>query len=805
MSIMQMLLAARGGVSAYLMDRSVRIRLSAAAYFSRTPATASGRNTWTVSGWYKRGQLGGTKTLFTAYDQIANLTYLRFENDTLDLLQFNTSPGSVTWRLQSNALFRDPSAWYHIVAVFDSTEATAANRIKLYVNGVQITSFATATYPALNANSTWNSNVTSYFGTYTGGTSLGFDGYMADVYSVSGQALDPTSFGETNALTGVWQPIAYTGTYGTNGFYLDFEDTSSVAALGTDDSGNGNTWTVNNISLTAGVTYDSMTDVPTLTSATAANYAVLNPLSLAGSGTGSLTNANLTLTSPGTNGTGAQTAGSIAVTSSKYYFEGTFSTLTSASGYLCFGVQNGSVVISGLSGSTRAGTNTWWISDDGNYRANGGSITASGLGAFSAGNVAMIAIDASTGKGWIGKNGTWVGDPAAGTGNTFSSLPALIAPFAQAIRNTTTSSVLNANFGQRPFAYTPPTGFKALNTFNLLDSSIVAGNAYMDSTLYTGNGGTQAITNSGAMQPDLVWLKSRNQAYQHGLFDSVRGSTKGLVSNSSAAEVTFNSLTSFNADGFSLSTDYNDPLGVGANYVAWQWKAGGTAVTNTDGTISAQVSANPTAGFSVMTYTGTGANATVGHGLGVAPSMVIFKRRNVASGWGVYHRSLGNTYVLTLEETSAQQGPSASYFNSTSPSSTVISLGTWSRLNTSTRTYVAYCFAEIDGYSKFGSYTGNGSTDGAFVYLGFRPAFVLTKRINSTSNWTILDFAREGYNVDNDPLYPNLSNAEGTTDLTDLLSNGFKLRSTDGGVNASGGVYIYAAFAENPFKNSLAR
>ena len=803
MSIMQMLLAARG-VSGYLMDRSVRIRLSAAAYFSRTPATASGRNTWTVSGWYKRGQLGGTKTLFTAYDQIANLTYLRFENDTLDLLQFNTSPGSVTWRLQSNALFRDPSAWYHIVAVFDSTEATAANRIKLYVNGVQITSFATATYPALNANSTWNSNVTSYFGTYTGGTSLGFDGYMADVYSVSGQALDPTSFGETNALTGVWQPIAYTGTYGTNGFYLDFEDTSSVAALGTDSSGNGNTWTVNNISLTAGVTYDSMTDVPTLTSATAANYAVLNPLSLAGSGTGSLTNANLTLTSPGTNGTGAQTAGSIAVTSSKYYFEGTFSTLTSASGYLCFGVQDGSVVISGLSGSTRGTTNTWWISDDGNYRANGGTITASGLGAFSAGQVAMIAIDASTGKGWIGKNGTWVGDPAAGTGNTFSSLPALIAPFAQAIRNTTTSSVLNANFGQRPFAYTPPTGFKALNTFNLLDSSIVAGNAYMDSTLYTGNGGTQAITNSGAMQPDLVWLKSRNQAYQHGLFDSVRGSTKGLVSNSSAAEVTFNSLTSFNADGFSLSTDYNDPLGVGANYVAWQWKAGGTAVTNTDGTISAQVSANPTAGFSVVGYTGNGTTgATVGHGLGVTPALVIAKGREVTNNWVVWHESLtAQNYYLHLETTGSQVQNSA-FFSAFSD--TTFTLGNSTHINSASKTNIAYCWSEIDGYSKFGSYTGNGSTNGAFVYLGFRPAFVLTKRINSTSNWTILDFAREGYNVDNDPLYPNLTNAEGTTDLADLLSNGFKLRSTDGGVNASGGVYIYAAFAENPFKNSLAR
>ena len=808
MSIMQMLLGA-SGASGYNIDRSVRFRASASAYLNRTFVAGGNQKTWTWSGWVKRGLFNSAGQVLFRSPNTDPSTGFRFSgttvsdpsNDCIRLFFNNAASGD----LVTTQVFRDPSAWYHLIISVDTTQATASDRAKIYVNGVQITSFSTASYPSQNYDTQINAATTHLIGAW-GGQEY-FDGYLAEVNFIDGQALTPASFGETNALTGVWQPAPYTGTYGTNGFYLKFTDNSTAAALGTDFSGNSNTWTVNNISLTAGVTYDSMTDVPTLTSATVANYAVLNPLSLAGSGTGSLTNANLTLTSPGTNGTGAQTAGSIAVTSSKYYFEGTFSTLTSASGYLCFGVQSGSVVISGLSGSTRAGTNAWWISDDGNYRANGGSITASGLGAFSAGNVAMIAIDASTGKGWIGKNGTWVGDPAAGTGNTFSSLPALIAPFAQAIRNTTTSSVLNANFGQRPFAYTPPTGFVALNTFNLPTSTIVDGSQYFDTSLYTGNGSTQSITGVG-FSPDLVWIKARNAAYDHQLHDSIRGAGYALYSNLTTAEGNLGTVSSFDSDGFTVSVGSGPFLGTnGASttFAGWAWKGSdSSAVTNTDGNVTSTVSVNASAGFSVVTYNQSSTFVSVGHGLGITPAMIIFKSRTNADNWVVWHKNLANTttYALQLNTTTAQFS-STTLFNSTAPTSTVFTSGTG--INTLASNVVAYCWSEIAGFSKFGSYTGNGSADGPFVYTGFRPSFVLIKNTSAVGNWEIQDASRTPSNVADKILQPNVSAAEATAARMDITSNGFKIRTTSSDLNASSNTYIYIAFAENPFKNSLAR
>jgi hypothetical protein len=354
--------------------------------------------------------------------------------------------------------------------------------------------------------------------------------------------------------------------------------------------------------------------------------------------------------------------------------------------------------------------------------------------------------------------------------------------------------------------------------------TIPAGNLYFNATLWTGDGATspRTITNGVAgqsFQPDLVWSKDRTSAYNHQLFDSVRGtgSSKNLMSNDTAAEGTnassFGYLSAFNSNGFSLTkgTDPgNEYLWVGKtndNYVAWQWKAGGTAVTNTSGTISSQVSANTTSGFSVVTYTGTGVNATVGHGLGVAPSMVIVKVRTGTTtyGWRVYHVSLGATKYLQLN--AVDRAETFGDWNNTAPTSSVFSIGATSPQvnNQSGSTYVAYCWAPIAGYSAFGSYTGNGSTDGPFIYLGFRPKWLFTKRTDSTSNWQQVDSSRNPINVTGAPLYPNLANAEsGTSDL-DLLSNGFKCRSANSDANASGGTYIYMAFAENPFKYANAR
>jgi hypothetical protein len=332
----------------------------------------------------------------------------------------------------------------------------------------------------------------------------------------------------------------------------------------------------------------------------------------------------------------------------------------------------------------------------------------------------------------------------------------------------------------------------------------------MNAVLYSGNSGSQSITGVG-FQPDLVWGKSRNIAENNALFDSVRGVNKALYSNLTNAEGTDPGVSAFNSDGFSLNGSTINATGY--TYVAWNWKANGAGVTNTAGTITATVSANTTSGFSIVTYTGNGTNgATVGHGLGVAPSMVFYKTRSNSNDGCVFHASLGGTQRLVLFSTLSGDLAAATdstFFNSTAPSSTVLTLGTRSHVNDSsgTWTYVAYCFAPISGFSAFGSYTGNGSSDGPFLYTGFRPRYVLIKGSSFTSNWYILDTLRSPYNVQIDALRPNLNGAESATGTyaIDSLSNGFKVRSSAADANTNGATFIWAAFAENPFKNALAR
>jgi len=344
--------------------------------------------------------------------------------------------------------------------------------------------------------------------------------------------------------------------------------------------------------------------------------------------------------------------------------------------------------------------------------------------------------------------------------------------------------------------------------------TIPAGNLFMNATLYTGTGATQTITNGvagQAFQPDLVWLKQRSSpvAY-HLLYDSNRGVGKWLSSNATSAEGTIaSSLTAFNSNGFSVGAD---PSGAdngwnasGLSMVGWQWKAGGTAVTNTSGTISSQVSANTTSGFSVVTYTGTGANATVGHGLGVAPSMIIVKARNVGTqDWQVYHTTLGINQAVQLNSTSAASSATNYWYNGIT--STVFGVnGSYAGINGNTNTYIAYCWTPIAGYSAFGSYTGNGSTDGPFIYTGFRPRFFMYKDTTNVNSWVIFDSSRDTYNIESNYLIPNSSAAEGSTGSVDFLSNGFKIRFSGGSINTSSATIIYAAFAENPFKYSNAR
>ena len=321
---------------------------------------------------------------------------------------------------------------------------------------------------------------------------------------------------------------------------------------------------------------------------------------------------------------------------------------------------------------------------------------------------------------------------------------------------------------------------------------------------YTGNGSTNAITLDGDenMQPDMVWLKSRSYTDNHVIHDSVRSSTKRVFPNLDQAEGTEStSVTSFDSNGFTLGADGIANGSSGKTYVAWNWLAGGSASSDSNGSITSSVSANTTAGFSIVSWTGSGANATVGHGLGAVPKMIIVKNRADAINWQVYHQEIGNDHSIFLDLTNGKDGGSF-YWNDTTPTSSVFSVGTYNGSNGSSDNMIAYCFAEKQGYSKIGKYVANGNSDNAFVYTGFRPTFLLTK-LSSTSGggWEIVDSKRDGYNGENNRLYPNDSASEGTGNDYDLLSNGFKVRQS-GGSQQSGRTNIYIAFAESPFVNS---
>ena len=772
----------------YPINNSLRFRSSASAYLNRTPATTTNRQTWTWSGWVKRGTLGTRQAILVTANAGGN-DYVGLEflaNDKL-VIASNDGSGVEQFRLETNAVFRDPSAWYHIVIFFNTTQATASNRAAIYVNGV-LQTYSTTVYMPQNYLGRINTNVQHNHSAYLPAAGFYFDGYLAEVNFIDGVALTPSSFGTTDAY-GIWQPIPYTGSYGTNGFYLKFTNTTSTATLGNDFSGNSNTWTVNNISLTAGSTYDSMIDVPTNTNSNTANYSVLNPLDIPSDI--SVSNGNLEA-SISTTAVWKTICNTISVSSGKWYAE--FST-------------NNTVSMAGIirsSWNANIADSRFWTDSLGYaYYSDTGAkynnSTGTSYGAtYTTNDIIGVALDLDNGTLVFYKNGVSQGTAFTGLTGEFK--------FAVAIYYS--PQVAIANFGQRPFSYTPPTGFLPLNTYNLPTPTILDGDQYMDATTYTGTGSTQNITNSGSMQPDWVWIKNRSSTNSHQLTDSVRGVNLALASDLTIAEFTGN-INAFNTNGFQLTGATNAVNASGQTYVAWQWRASNAAgVSNTQGTITSTVSANTTAGFSIVTYSGNGTSgATVGHGLGVKPAIVIIKGRNASTGaseWVTQHQSL-----------SGGVSASSSTFTLSSYTSVVYLSGTYAagaygfdaQINGASGTYVAYCFSQVAGYSAFGSYTGNGSTDGPFIFTGFRPRWVLIKRTDSGNNWFILDTSRDTFNLANDQLLPNSSAAESTnTDCNiDMVSNGFKLRTALDASNGSGGTYIYYAVAENPFKISRAR
>ena len=336
-------------------------------------------------------------------------------------------------------------------------------------------------------------------------------------------------------------------------------------------------------------------------------------------------------------------------------------------------------------------------------------------------------------------------------------------------------------------------------------TTINKGSSYFNTVTYTGNGVNPTSITSVGFKPDWLWIKCRSNAVSNLLFDSVRGPSKRLISNSDAIESTETQISSFDANGWTMDADTANN-GSGRTYVAWNWLASNTTTSNTAGSISSTISVNQTAGFSIVSYTGNGTSgATVGHGLGVAPKMIIVKNRTRVDAWPVDARKVSGIFYLNETGSKGSYG-STEPFVSTAPTSTVFSLGSAGNTNFNGSSLIAYCFAEIRGFSKFASYSGNGSTNGTFVYTGFKPAFVIIKRDFAGYDWLMFDNKRQTtFNVIDDFLYADLSDSEITGNANqaiDFVSNGFKCRGTGGSTNGSGGTFIYMAFAENPFVTS---
>ena len=778
--------------SGYSISNSLRFQSSNSQYLSRTYGTPTGTNICTFSFWVKRGSLSSSAT-FPIYGLQAggdanNTSFIGFNNDAFTVS--TVFGGTQTLNLTTAQVFRDCSSWYHFVVSLNR----AAGFATVYVNGQNITQYSTAII--------WNSSSNGYFNTSGNGYGIGtrnvggtyFDGYLSEVNFIDGQSLTPSSFGSTDPTSGQWVAKKYTGTYGTNGFYLPFSNGTSTTTLGADSSGNSNNWTLTNFTRSAGVSDCWMTDVPSGNGSAGtqpnSNYCVLNPIGVSSAPVGTITQGNLNYAASAS-ANYSRALGTIGVSSGKWYWEIVINSANRIQVGI-IGINDYSLYYPGYSS-----VGYCYDQQTGN-KVNNNTFTAYGA-TLTTNDIVGVAFDADAGTLTFYKNNTSQGTAFTGLSGTF----------VPAVGNGSSSALCSGlfNFGQRSFAYTPPTGFKALCTANLPVATIKQGNKYMDATLYTGNGSTQTITNASGFKPDLVWIKGRSFASTNWLTDSVRGATKILTSNATDAEQTnANTLTSFNAGGFSVGSngDFNTNA---ASLVGWQWQAGqGSTSSNTNGSITSTVSVNATAGFSVVTYTGTGANATVGHGLGVAPKMVIVKSRSGAGAsyqWFVWHTSIPNTNILVLNATNGLIAATDAW-NSTSPTSTTISVGTNAAVNGSTSTFVAYCFAEISGYSKAFSYTGNGSTDGSFIYCGFLPRFVMLKRTDTTGDWYMWDTARNTYDVITNTLLANSSAAETSATSIDALSNGFKMRNTTAGFNASGGTYIGFAWATNPFAQSNA-
>jgi len=800
-----------------------------------TPTSAT---TFCMGGWFKRQNNAFYSNIFSAELGGSGVAAGIFAVSDDDTMFFYDKQSSDTFRLITDREFRDTSAWYHVWMRVELGNGTAGERVQLWVNGVRETSFSTETYPTASVCKGWN---VSGKDLYMGHSNASYGGniYYSDWYFIDGASVSPVdTVGEFK--NGVFIPKAYSPTFGDNGFHLKFDQvgvgTASTSTIGADTSGNTNHFT--STANTDVVARDcAMPDSPEN------NFSTFNPNFRAVTAN-TLSEGNLfCATSSGGRSFSATTI-PIKLGTGKWFWEFRVSADGGGMGVAkTNGVAGAGAYQSVTATGTGANTTDYYYGEtnfvvyaDQIIHNGGNAVALDGSPTYPEVYGILFDSDASPPNMAVYRGGTAVGNincdngfdylPMGGDGSGAVTINVIFnagqdSTFAG---NETAATNTDVNgFGN--FSMAVPTGAKSLCSANLPEPTIgpnstTQADDYFNTVLYTsdniGANGTQNVTGVG-FKPDWVWLKNRtSNSTSHTLYDSNRGTGRHLSSDTTGAEVGLNSeygyLGTFGDDGYTLrggSTNANYVNQSTDAYASWNWKAnGGTTVTNEAGSIDSTVQANTAAGFSIVTWTGTGATVTLGHGLGKKPDVMIVKNRADTESWVVYHSantSAPATDYLLLNGTAAT-ADNATLWNDTEPTDSVFTVYGQNAMNGSSDGMLAYLFTEVEGYSKFGSYTGNGNADGAFVYLGFRPAWILFKRTDGVTHWQIHDIKRSPLNPSGIGLLANTNDGDGvsTTYNLDITSNGFKLRDAHAGQNAAGS-YIYMAFAEAPFKYANAR
>lgn len=757
------------------VSQSCRFNDDDSAHLYRTWGTASNRQKATYSFWIKRGSLtkGASQPIFGCNGNDWHDLEIDEPSTYADELRYTIYGVDNSYHYRSVPVkLRDSSAWYHVVLRIDTTQAAAADRIKTYVNGQRITA-TTNLGGTLNQNQDLKSfgdgASTHYIGRDANGWYL--DAYLADFVCLAGQSLGPESFGGWDA-DGNWVPIDFSSSlsFGSQDVWLTF---GNSGALGTDSSGNGNTYTASG--LTAA---DQVKDSPTDDMDNAVgNYCTMNPLTKHASNC-ILSDGNLKLAGTLV-GDNYGATGTIALPKSgKWAFQVTLNEAPGSTKTFYLGISQDPNTQGGASGN---GTVNAYIGGGASWNKFKNDSNLGSVITPASGSAMEVLVDMNSQQAVFKDDGTTIATITSITAGTYQ------------VWLSSENSNMTADFGQS--GYTPSdNSYKALCTANLPAPAITDPSSYFQTRLYTGTGVAPTgvpLLGKSDLQPDLVWIKNRDSGTSnHRLLDSVRGWTKALRSNGSDAEDTnANLVTSSDPSVITLGTD-SDVNASGNHFAAWCWKKGATP------------------GFDIVAYTGNGANRTISHSAGGSRHFLVVKNRdNAGDGWMCHHPGLTSAnYKIRLDSTGAESNTPTAW-NGTAPTSAVFSLGTDPETNRSGNNFIAYLWAEVPGFSKFGSYKGVGLTDGTFVWCGFRPAFILLKNASNTGeNWLIWDAKRDGHNGNNDYLIVNTTGAESTWNGIDILSNGFKQRQNDralgGGGGAGSDTIIYAAFAEHPFGGS---